>query len=49
MLTHNNGWHFTRDEGRYFLIPPPTIDPQQQPIETRSRSPLLRELADARR
>ena len=49
MLTHNNGWHFTRDEGRYFLIPPPTIDPQQQPIETRSRSPILRELADARR
>ena len=32
MLIHNNGWRVTRADGDYFVIPPPTRDPEQKPI-----------------
>jgi Domain of unknown function (DUF222) len=32
LLFHNNGWHITRNnDGEYWLIPPPTADPNQTP------------------
>ena len=40
LLTHNNGWHTTRnDRGEYWLMPPPTVDPDQTPrlVETHNR------------
>jgi hypothetical protein len=32
LLLHDNGWQVVRDGATYFLIPPRTIDPEQQPI-----------------
>ena len=44
MLVHNNGWKITRRGGRYWLVPPPDIDPMRRPRELRSASPALRRL-----
>jgi hypothetical protein len=43
LLSHNNGWEITREHADYWLIPPPDIDPEQQPIPLPSKS---RALAD---
>lgn len=45
LLVHNNGWRVTREEADYFLVPPPTLDPAQTPIQAPSQSVLMRELA----
>ncbi|HEY4268444.1 MAG TPA: HNH endonuclease signature motif containing protein [Galbitalea sp.] len=45
---HNEGWEITRDHGgKYWLIPPASIDPQQQHVEMVGKSRALRELARA--
>jgi hypothetical protein len=44
MLLHNRGWRIVRRDGHYYLIPPPTEDPEQRPIPIRSKSPALRRL-----
>lgn len=44
LLVHNNGWRITRLEHAYWLVPPPTIDPQRRPIALRSKSPTVRRL-----
>jgi hypothetical protein len=46
LLFHNNGWEIRRtDGGEYWLIPPPTVDPQQSPIRLESKSGAMRDLA----
>jgi hypothetical protein len=40
-LFHNNGWEITRDaDNKYWVIPPPDVDPKQVPrlLETKSRA-----------
>jgi hypothetical protein len=37
MLTHNNGWEIRFINGRYWIIPPPSIDPTQTPIAAQRR------------
>jgi hypothetical protein len=44
LLLHNQGWRIIRKDGRYYLIPPPAIDPEQRPIELRSKSGAYRRL-----
>jgi Domain of unknown function (DUF222) len=44
MLVHNNGWRITREAGRYWLVPPPGVDPAQHPRLSGSGSPALRRL-----
>jgi hypothetical protein len=46
MLLHNNHWELRRlpGEAGFWLIPPPTVDPDQQPIRLRSKSPLIRQV-----
>ena len=38
LLFHNNGWEIRRDGAVYWLIPPPTIDPDQTPRRMRSKT-----------
>jgi hypothetical protein len=46
LLFHNNGWKVIRDEdGRYWLIPPITVDPDQTPRELK---PKTRNMVDLR-
>jgi len=40
MLVHNNGWRVIRRGSDYFVVPPPSVDPQQRPIPAPSRSPI---------
>ncbi|MEB0000002.1 HNH endonuclease signature motif containing protein [Cryobacterium sp. RTS3] len=41
---HNEHWRITRDDtGRYWLTPPPGLDPRQQPILLTSKNPILRD------
>jgi len=48
MLHHNTGWEITRDErGRYWLTPPPTVDPTQTPIELTTKSRVMHDLQHA--
>ncbi|MGV8895795.1 MAG: DUF222 domain-containing protein [Rhodoglobus sp.] len=44
MLVHNNEWRITRTGGRYWLVPPLDVDPQQRPRKLESASPALRRL-----
>ncbi|MDJ0335323.1 DUF222 domain-containing protein [Salinibacterium sp. G-O1] len=37
MLAHNNGWEISLRDSRYWIIPPPSIDPTQTPIPAQSR------------
>jgi len=46
LLAHDQGWEFSRDGGRYFLIPPASIDTEQKPVPLPSKSrAMLRALA----
>jgi hypothetical protein len=46
LLAHDQGWEFVREGGRYFLVPPASIDPEQKPIQLLSKSrALLRALS----
>jgi hypothetical protein len=47
LLAHDHGWEIRREHGTFWLIPPPTVDPAQQPRELRSKSRAFRELIDA--
>ncbi|MEA9999311.1 DUF222 domain-containing protein [Cryobacterium sp. RTS3] len=41
---HNEHWRITRDDrGRYWLTPPPGLDPEQTPILLTSKNPILRD------
>ncbi|MGV8882612.1 MAG: DUF222 domain-containing protein [Rhodoglobus sp.] len=43
MEVHANGWIIqVRSDGTYWLIPPPTVDPRQVPLELRPKSPFRR-------
>ncbi len=48
LLAHDHHWEIHRDGGSYWLVPPPSIDPLQQPIPMPSKSAALRELVRAR-
>jgi hypothetical protein len=46
LLHHNNGWETRRDQGgRYWLTPPPEIDPARVPVELHSKSRVMMDLA----
>ncbi len=42
LLVHNNDWRVTRVGGDYFMVPPRSLDPSQQPIAAPSRSAVAR-------
>ncbi|MBX3310824.1 MAG: DUF222 domain-containing protein [Cryobacterium sp.] len=44
MLVHNNHWEIIRKHAKYWLIPPPDVDPKQHPRELVSKSAALRDL-----
>jgi hypothetical protein len=45
LLFHNNRWHITRnDHGEYWLIPPPTVDPDQTPRLLQPKTGNMRDL-----
>jgi hypothetical protein len=44
LLTHNNDWRVTREGAEYFLVPPRSLDPEQQPIAAPSRSAIARRI-----
>ena len=44
MLLHNNHWNISRTGSQYWLIPPPDIDPRQEPIPLHSKSAALHDL-----
>ena len=45
LLFHNNGWHIKRnDKGEYWLIPPPTVDPDQTPRLLQPQTGNMRDL-----
>jgi len=45
LLFHNNGWHIRRnDHGEYWLIPPPTLDPDQTPRLLQPKTGNMRDL-----
>jgi hypothetical protein len=45
LLFHNNGWHIKRnDHGEYWLIPPPSVDPDQTPRLLQSKTGNMRDL-----
>jgi Domain of unknown function (DUF222) len=49
LLFHNNGWHIRRNNGaEYWLIPPPTVDPDQTPRLLQSKTGNMRDLARQR-
>ena len=41
LLIHNANWKVIRHGAEYFVVPPPSIDPRQQPIPAPSRSEVL--------
>jgi len=42
LLFHNNGWEINYDDGDYWLIPPPDVDPARTPMLLLSKNPLRR-------
>ncbi|TFC02084.1 HNH endonuclease [Cryobacterium adonitolivorans] len=38
-LLHNQGWQILERQGRHWLRPPASVDPGQQLVEMRSKSP----------
>jgi hypothetical protein len=49
MLLHNNHWEIVRRGSNYWLIPPPDVDPAQEPRKLSSKSAALRDLRRERR
>ena len=50
LLFHNNGWHIKRnDQGEYWLIPPPSVDPDQIPRLLTPKTGNMRDLRNAYR
>jgi len=47
MMIHNNNWRITRTGADYYLIPPPTIDPDQVPRPIPKSAPVRRLLSQA--
>ena len=52
LLLHNNGWEIARDSDdggfdRYWLIPPPSVDPEQKRIAMPSKSKAMAQLRSA--
>lgn len=48
LRVHNEGWEIERRGNEFVLIPPPKINPQQQPIPMPAKSPIMRDLAQRR-
>jgi hypothetical protein len=45
LLFHNNGWHMRRNDGsEYWLIPPPSVDPDQIPRLLKPKTGNMRDL-----
>ncbi|MDQ1547227.1 MAG: hypothetical protein QOH69_2131 [Actinomycetota bacterium] len=45
LLIHNNGWHINRnDQGDYWLVPPPSVDPDQTPRLLQPKTGNMRDL-----
>lgn len=44
LLVHNNGWRVTRTGAEYFVVPPRSIDPAQNPIPAPTKSRTLRRM-----
>jgi hypothetical protein len=44
MLMHNNGWRINRIGGRYWLVPPPDVDPNQTPVPLTTKNPAVRRM-----
>ena len=42
LMLHNNGWNITYAGGRYWLVPPPDVDPGQRAILLETKNPLLK-------
>ncbi len=48
LMVHDNGWEIIRSHGRYWLIPPPDVDPARTPREMPTKSAAARHLAATR-
>jgi hypothetical protein len=48
LLAHDHHWEIKRENGSYWLVPPPTVDAAQAPRQLPSKSAALRELIGAR-
>jgi hypothetical protein len=47
LLFHNNGWHIRRNgKGEYWLIPPPSVDPDRVPRLLHSKAGNMRDLGN---
>jgi hypothetical protein len=45
LVFHNNGWRISRnDRGEYWLVPPPTVDPDQTPRLLQHKTGTMRDL-----
>jgi hypothetical protein len=49
LLVHNNGWRVVREHAEYSLVPPRTVDLEQQKIPMASKTGAIRELVERRR
>jgi hypothetical protein len=38
---HNNGWRVMREGGKYWAVPPPSVDPGRTPMPMPSKSPYV--------
>jgi hypothetical protein len=47
MLVHNNHWRVVRRDGRYWIVPPPDVDPRQAPILLATKSAAVRRMLRA--
>ena len=47
LMVHNNGWRIARTGDRYWLVPPPGVDPSQVPIPLQTKSAAVRRLLAA--
>jgi len=45
MMVHNNKWRITRQGASYFVIPPPSVDPDQTPRPVPKSAPVRRLLS----
>jgi len=47
MMVHNNDWRITREGADYYLVPPPTIDPDRVPRPIPKSAPVRRLMSQA--